>query len=406
MEELDLYLVDELLTDEERMVRDQVRAFASERLLPDIPRHWEAGTFPTEVVPEIAELGLFGITVPEEYGGAGLGAVAYGLACQELERVDSGIRSFVSVQSSLVMFPILAYGSEEQKRRWLPALASGAAIGCFGLTEPDAGSDPGGMRTRARRDGDDWVLNGQKMWITNGSIADVAVVWAKDEEDVVRGFLVETDRPGFSAPDHEHKWSLRASVTSELVLDEVRVPEANRLPEARGLRAPLSCLTEARYGIAWGGVGAAQACFLEARGYALERPVFARPLAAYQITQVKLADMASRITHGQLLSWRLGRLKEEGRATPTMVSLAKRDNVRMALDVAREARTILAANGITLEYHAGRHACNLESVLTYEGTEEVHTLVLGEYVTGIPAFRLGAEAAERRERPARTGAPS
>jgi len=406
MEELDLYLVDELLTEEERMVRDQVRAFAAERLLPEVPRHWEAGTFPTEVVPEIAELGLFGITVPEEYGGAGMGPVAYGLACQELERADSGIRSFVSVQSSLVMFPILAYGSEEQKRRWLPALASGTAIGCFGLTEPDAGSDPGGMRTRARREGDGWVLSGQKMWITNGSIADVAVVWAKDEEDVVRGFLVETDRPGFSAPDHEHKWSLRASVTSELVLDEVRVPEDNRLPEARGLRAPLSCLTEARYGIAWGGVGAAQACFQEARGYALERPVFARPLAAYQITQVKLADMASRITHGQLLSWRLGRLKEEGRATPTMVSLAKRDNVRMALDVAREARTILAANGITLEYHAGRHACNLESVLTYEGTEEVHTLVLGEHVTGIPAFRLGAETVGQRGRPTRTGAPS
>jgi len=386
-QELDFYGLDELLSEEERMVRDQVRAFVDDRVLPVVAEHFEAGTYPMELTREMAELGLFGPTVPEEYGGPGLGDVAYGLMCVELERGDSGVRSFASVQGSLVMYPILTYGSEEQKRHWLPLLASGEVIGCFGLTEPDFGSDPGGMRTRCRRDGDDWVIEGRKMWITNGTLAGLAVVWAKDEEGVVRGFLVESDRPGYSAPEQKHKWSFRCSVTSELVLEGVRVPDANRLPGAEGLRAPLSCLTQARYGIAWGVLGAAQACFDEVLRYCRERQIFAKPLAAYQITQEKLAEVATEITKGQLLAWRLGRLKEGVKMSHFQVSMAKRNNVHIALQAARTCRGLLGANGITLEYHTGRHMVNLETVLTYEGTHEIHTLILGEALTGFPAYR-------------------
>ena len=383
---LDFYALDDLFTEEERMVRDTVRSWVSERFLPGIMEHFENGTFPMDLVPELAELGVFGPTTPEEYGGAGLNSVAYGLICQELERGDSGLRSFVSVQGSLVMWPILEYGSEEQKRRWLPAMAAGKAIGCFGLTEPDAGSNPGGMRTTARRDGKDWILNGRKMWITNGTVSDVAVVWARTDEGI-RGFLVETGAKGYSAPEQKHKWSLRASVTSELVLEDVRVPDSARLPLAEGLKAPLSCLTQARYGIAWGGVGAAQACFDEALRYTKERIVFDKPVAAYQIPQAKLAEMATRITHGQLMAWRLGRLKDDGRLTPAQVSMAKRNNVHLGLEVARTCRDMLGANGISLEYQVGRHMLNLESVITYEGTHDIHTLAVGAELTGIPAFR-------------------
>jgi len=383
---LDFFELDDLFTEEERMVRDTVRAWVSERFLPGIMEHFEAGTFPMDLVPELAELGVFGPTTPEEYGGAGLNSVAYGLICQELERGDSGLRSFVSVQGSLVMWPIFAYGSEEQKRRWLPALAAGKAIGCFGLTEPDAGSNPGGMRTTGRRAGGDWILDGRKMWITNGTVSDVSVVWARTDEGI-RGFLVEKGAKGFSAPEQKHKWSLRASVTSELVLEDVRVPDSARLPGAEGLKAPLSCLTQARYGIAWGAIGAATACFDEALRYSKERIVFDKPLAAYQIPQTKFADMATRITHGQLLAWRLGRMKDDGRLNPSQVSMAKRYNVHLGLDVARICRDILGANGISLEYQVGRHMLNLESVITYEGTHDIHTLAVGAELTGIPAFR-------------------
>ncbi len=383
---LDFYDLDDLFSEEERMVRDSVRAWVSERFLPVIMEHFENGTFPMDLVPELAELGVFGPTTPEEYGGAGLNSVAYGIICQELERGDSGLRSFVSVQGSLVMWPILAYGSEEQKRRWLPAMAAGKKIGCFGLTEPDAGSNPGGMQTTARRDGDGWILNGRKMWITNGTVSDVGVVWARTPEGI-RGFLVETGTPGYSAPEQKHKWSLRASVTSELVLEDVRVPDSARLPKAEGLKAPLSCLTQARYGIAWGGIGAAQACFDEALRYTKERIVFDKPVAAYQIPQAKLADMATKITNGQLMAWRLGRLKDADRMTPAHVSMAKRNNVHLGLECARICRDMLGANGISLEYQVGRHMLNLESVITYEGTHDIHTLAVGAELTGIPAFR-------------------
>jgi len=385
--ELDFYGLQDLLTEEEIMVRDSVRDFAGERILPLMASHWEAGTFPHEIVPELGELGMLGAAIPEEYGGAGMGGVAYGLICQELERADSGVRSFASVQSALVMYPIHAFGSEEQKRAWLPRLATGEVIGCFGLTEPDFGSNPGGMRTRCRRDGDDWVIDGQKMWITNGTGCDLAVVWGRDEEGHIQGFLVEGDRPGFSAPEQKHKWSLRCSVTSELVLEGVRVPEANRLPGVDGLKSALGCLTQARYGIAWGALGAAQACFDEVLHYCLERQIFDKPLGAYQLTQAKLADMATEITKGQLLVWRLGRLKDEGKMTPQQVSMAKRNNVAAALDIARQCRGLLGANGITLEFQTGRHMCNLETVMTYEGTHEIHSLILGEAVTGLPAYR-------------------
>jgi glutaryl-CoA dehydrogenase len=383
---LDFMLLDEQFSEDERMVRDTVRSWVSERFLPLVMEHFEAGTFPHELTPELAELGVFGPTIPEEYGGAGLSSVAYGLICQELERGDSGLRSYVSVQGSLVMYPIHAFGSEEQKRHWLPLLARGEAIGCFGLTEPDAGSNPGGMLTTAVRNGGDWILNGRKMWITNGTIADVAIVWARTAEGI-RGFCLPTDLQGFSAPEQKRKWSLRASVTSELVLEDVRVPDSMRLPETSGLKNPLMCLTQARYGIAWGGVGAACSVFDEVLRYTKERVVFDKPLAGYQIPQMKLAEMATQITMAQLLALRLGRLKDEGRMTPAMVNLAKRNNVEMALKIARTGRDMLGANGISLEYQTGRHMCNLESVYTYEGTHDIHTLAIGAELTGLAAFR-------------------
>jgi glutaryl-CoA dehydrogenase len=384
--QLDFLLLDELFSEEERMVRDTVRAWVSERFMPLVMEHFEAGTFPMELRGELGELGVFGPTIPEEYGGAGLNGVTYGLICQELERGDSGLRSFVSVQGSLVMYPIHAFGSEEQKREWLPRLARGEAIGCFGLTEPDAGSNPGGMQTRAKKDGSDWILNGRKMWITNGTVSDIAVVWARTEEGI-RGFLVPKGTKGFSAPEQKHKWSLRASITSELVLDDVRLPASAMLPLSNGLKSPLSCLTQARYGITWGAVGAACAVFDEALNYVKEREVFDKPLAAYQIPQAKLAEMANQITLAQLMALRCGRLKDEGRLTPAMVNLAKRNNVRMALEQSRIARDMLGANGISLEYQTGRHMLNLESVFTYEGTHDIHTLAVGAELTGIAAFR-------------------
>ncbi|MDG1050512.1 MAG: acyl-CoA dehydrogenase family protein [Planctomycetota bacterium] len=384
--QLDFFELDDQYTEDELMVRDAVKGWVGERFLPGVMDHFEAGTFPMDLVPELAELGVFGPTTPEEYGGAGMNSVAYGLICQELERGDSGLRSFCSVQGSLVMWPINEYGSEEQKREYLPKLASGEMIGSFGLTEPDFGSNPGGMLTTARKEGDEYVLNGRKMWITNGSVSQIAIVWAK-LEGRVRGFIVPTDLPGFSAPDHNHKWSLRASITSELVLEEVRVPADAILPGVDGLRGPLSCLTQARFGIAWGALGAAHACFDETLNYQKERIVFDKPVAAYQIPQQKFANMATDITCGQMLALRLGRLKDEGRFTAPQVSMAKRNNVMMALETARTCRDMLGANGVTLEYGVGRHMLNLESVVTYEGTHDIHTLAIGAEVTGIMAYR-------------------
>ena len=385
-QQLDYVCLEDLFSEDERMVRDAVRSWVTERYLPLALEHFEAGTFPTELVPELAELGVFGPTIPAEYGGAGLNNVAAGLIYQELERGDSGLRSFVSVQGGLVMYPIHAYGSEAQKRHWLPRLASGKAVGCFGLTEPDFGSNPGGMLTTAKKDGKGYLLNGRKMWITNGTVADVAVVWAR-LDGVIRGFLVEKGTPGYTAPEQKHKFSLRASVTSELVLEDVRVPEDAILPNISGLKGPLSCLTQARYGIAWGALGAAYACFDEALSYSKSRVVFDKPLAAFQIPQKKLADMATEITKGQLLVLQLGRLKDKGTLTPAMVSMGKRNNVMMALEVSRVCRDMLGANGISLEYQTGRHMCNLESVVTYEGTHDIHTLAIGHELTGIPAYR-------------------
>ncbi len=384
--QLDFFELDDQYSEDELMVRDAVKGWVGERFLPGVMEHFEAGTFPMDLVPELAELGVFGPTTPEEYGGAGMNSVAYGLICQELERGDSGLRSFCSVQGSLVMWPINEYGSEEQKREYLPKLASGEMIGSFGLTEPDFGSNPGGMLTTARKEGDEYVLNGRKMWITNGSVSQIAIVWAK-LEGRIRGFIVPTDLPGFSAPDHNHKWSLRASITSELVLEEVRVPETAILPGVDGLRGPLSCLTQARYGIAWGALGAAHACFDETLNYQKERIVFDKPVAAYQIPQQKFANMATDITCGQMLALRLGRLKDEGRFTSPQVSMAKRNNVMLALETARTCRDMLGANGVTLEYGVGRHMLNLESVVTYEGTHDIHTLAIGAEVTGIQAYR-------------------
>jgi glutaryl-CoA dehydrogenase len=381
----DYYDVRSLLDDEERQIQDTVARWVDERALPLIPDAFDAHRFPSELVPELAEMGLLGCNL-QGYDCAGLSHVAYGLVCQELERADSGLRSFVSVQGSLVMWPILNYGSEEQKRRWLPELAAGRAIGCFGLTEPDFGSNPGGMLTTAVRKGDRWLLNGRKMWITNGTVSHVSVVWARAEEGIL-GFLVESDTPGFSAPEQKHKFSLRASITSELVLEDVLVPDACRFPNVKGLKGPLNCLTQARSGIAWGALGAAEACFDEALSYSKERIVFDKPLAGFQIPQKKLADMATQITLGQLLALRLGRLKDEKKATPAHVSMAKRNNVAIALDVARTCRDMLGANGISLEYQVGRHLCNLESVITYEGTHDIHTLAIGQELTGIQAFR-------------------
>ena len=380
----DLYNVDHLLSEEERLVRDTVHKFVQERVLPIIGEHFEAGTFPRELIPTIAELGLLGMHL-EGYGCAGLSAVCYGLACQELEAGDSGLRSFVSVQGSLAMFPIYAFGSEEQKQRWLPPMARGEVIGCFGLTEPDSGSDPGSMRTTARRDGNSYILNGTKMWITNGGLADLAVVWAK-AADGVRGFLVERGIPGFTTSDIHHKLSLRASVTSELHFEDCRVPAENMLPNVRGLRGPLSCLDEARYGIAWGATGAARACYESALDYAKTRIQFNRPIGSFQLVQQKLAIMATELVKAQLLALQLGRLKDEGLLHPVQVSVAKRNNVREALKTAREARAVLGANGITLEYPVSRHENNLESVYTYEGTDDIHTLIIGQAITGLNAF--------------------
>ncbi|WP_242909632.1 acyl-CoA dehydrogenase family protein [Actinomadura terrae] len=383
---MDVLRVDDLLTGEERMVRDTVRAFAAERVVPHVAGWFEDGTFPArELAPELGALGLLGMHL-SGYGCAGTGAVAYGVACRELEAADSGLRSFVSVQGSLAMTAIHKYGTEEQKREWLPRMAAGEALGCFGLTEPDRGSDPGDMRTRARRDGADWVLDGTKMWITNGSVADVAVVWARTDEGI-RGFLVPRGTAGFTARDVHRKLSLRASVTSELVLDGVRLPDAALLPGVRGLKGPLGCLSEARYGILWGAVGAGRSCYEAAVGYARTREQFGKPIGAFQLTQEKLAWMEVALGQAGLVALRVGRLKDAGEATPQQVSFGKLANVRAALDVAREARTVLGANGITLEYPVIRHMNNLESVLTYEGTQEVHLLTLGKAITGLDAFR-------------------
>lgn len=382
----DFYAVEELLTEEERALRDRARAFVDAEVLPIIEQHAQAMTFPRELVRGFAELGALGPTVPPAYGGLGASSVAYGLLMQEIERADSGLRSFCSVMGSLVMYPILTYGSEEQKRRWLPRLARAEAIGCFALTEPNVGSNPAAMTTRARRDGDGYVLTGHKRWSTNASEADVAVVWAVDDAGDVRGFLVETDRPGFSAPRIMDKWSLRAAITSEVVLEEVRVPASALLPGAKGLRAPLSCLTQARYGIAWGVIGAAMACYDAARQHALSREQFGRPIGGFQLVQARLADMLAGITKAQLLAWRLGRMKDAGTMRPAHVSLAKRENVRMAMEVARSARQVLGGNGVLGIYPVMRHMMNLESVVTYEGTDEVHTLVLGQEITGLNAF--------------------
>lgn len=381
---LDLYDIDAELDDEERMVRDSVRRFVDDKVMPVIQECFEQHRFPEDLIPEIAGLGLLGTSI-EGYDCAGLNSICYGLICRELERGDSGIRSFVSVQSSLVMYPIYAYGSEEQKERWLPSLAKAETVGCFGLTEAQGGSDPGNMKTRAKRDGDDWVLDGSKMWITNAPIADLAVVWAMTDEGV-RGFLVETGSPGFEAQEIEDKFSLRASSTGALFLDGVRVPKENVLPGVRGLKGPLSTLTQARYGITWGAIGAAEACLAEALGYSAERELFGRPLTHNQAIQIRLADMARRITTAQLLSLRLGRLKDAGRMRPEQVSLAKWNNVRMALDIARDARDMLGGAGISAEHAPIRHMLNLESVITYEGTETVHQLVIGKELTGVSAF--------------------
>ena len=381
---LDYYSIDELYTHEERMVRDTVRELVSTRILPGIGKHWSAGTFPHELVPVFGEMGLLGPSL-SGYGCAGASPTAYGLICQELERGDSGIRSFCSVQSSLVMFPIWKFGSEEQKQRYLPDMAAGRAIGCFGLTEPDFGSNPSGMLTTATRISGGYRLNGTKRWITNGSVAQVALVWAK-LEGTVRGFLVPTTAPGFTARDIHGKWSLRASVTSELIMEDCEVGEDTLLPGVTGMRGPLSCLTQARFGICYGAIGAAMACYDEALSYAKDRVQFSKPIAGYQLVQRKLVDMVSEITKAQLLCLRLGRLKEAERLTAGQISLAKRNNVSMARDIARDARDILGANGVTDEYQCGRHMLNLESVYTYEGTHDIHTLVVGQDVTGLAAF--------------------
>lgn len=382
---LDYVGMDALLSEEEIAIRDMVREFVREQILPEVGDWFDRGILPRDVFTELGKLGLMGAHL-EGYGCAGVNAVAYGLINQELEYGDSGLRSASSVQGSLAMYAIYRWGSDEQKDQWLPRMATGEVIGCFGLSEADAGSDPGSMRTFARRDGDDWVINGSKMWITNGSIADVAIVWAATDEGI-RGFILEKGMPGFTAPEIHKKLSLRASVTSELVFQDVRVPDANRLPEANSLRGPLSCLNEARYGIVWGVVGSGRACYEEALSYAQERIVFEKPLTSYQLTQQKLAEMVLEISRANLLALHLGRMKDEGRLRPEHVSLGKMGNARGALEIARSARSILGGNGITLEYPVIRHMNNLESVFTYEGTHEVHTLVVGGAVTGIQAFR-------------------
>jgi len=390
-EGIDFYDIDSLLSEEERMVRDTIRSWVEDRLMPIIGDAYINRRFPRELIPEMGELGVLGANLPEKYGCAGLNNVAYGIIMQELERGDSGIRSFVSVQGALVMYPIFAFGSEEHRTEWLPKLATGEAIGCFGLTEPDYGSNPAGMITTARKTDSGWLLNGAKMWITNGSMADVAVIWAQTAEigDVkgIRGFVVPTNTPGFSARDQKGKLSLLASDTSELVLQDVELPDSAMMPgSTSGLKHPLMCLTQARYGIAWGAVGAAMACFDEALSYAKQRVMFDTTIAGKQIQQVRLADMLTSITQGQLLTYRLGRMKDDGSMTPQQVSLAKRANCDMATNIAREARRLLGANGILVEYHSMRHMANLESVYTYEGTHDIHSLILGQAVTGVSAF--------------------
>jgi len=382
---LDFLRLGDGLSDEEILIRDNVRAFVREQLIPNVPEWFEQGLLPRELAGQLGALGVLGMHL-EGYGCAGASATAYGIVCQELEAGDSGLRSFVSVQGSLAMFAIWRFGSEEQKQGWLPQMAAGDAVGCFGLTEPDAGSDPGSMRTSAKRSGDDWVLNGSKMWITNGSLADVAVVWARTDEGV-RGFLVPRDTPGFTTQDIHKKLSLRASVTSELVLDDVRLPASAQLPEAEGLRAPLACLNEARFGIVFGAIGAARACYEAALEYSASRVQFGKPIAAFQLTQAKLAQMLLKVNQGALLALHLGRMKDAGKLRPEHVSFGKLANVNAALEVCREARQVLGANGITLEYPAIRHMNNLESVVTYEGTAEVHALVLGQAITGHAAYR-------------------
>ncbi len=381
---LDYMNLDSLLSEEERMIRDTVREFVTGEVLPVIEKHFRDATFPNALIPQIGDMGLLGANL-QGYGCAGLGSVAYGLIMQELERGDSGLRSFVSVQGALVMYPIHAFGSEAQKQKWLPALAKGEAIGCFGLTEPDHGSDPGRMETRAVRRGDRWVINGAKAWITNGSVADVSVVWAKTDEGI-KGFRVEKDTPGYTTRDHVGKFSLRASVTSELILQDVEVPADAILPGSGGLKSPLMCLTQARYGIAWGVTGLAMAVFDEALQYAKSRIMFAKPVAAFQLTQRKLTWMATEITKSQLLNLQVGRLKERGEATPQQVSMAKMNGCRVARECTHYAREILGANGISDEYQTGRHFCNIEAVYTYEGTDDIHTLIVGQELTGIPAF--------------------
>jgi glutaryl-CoA dehydrogenase len=383
---VDFYRIDDLLSQEELLVRDTVRRFVDEQVLPIIDKHFEEGTFPHSLVPQMASMGLFGANLPEEYGCANMNNTAYGLVMQELERGDSGLRSFVSVQGALVMYPIHEFGSDEQKRHWLPLLARGEKIGCFGLTEPDHGSDPGAMETRAEPAPGGWVLNGTKRWITNGTIADIAIVWAKAEGEI-RGFVVETNREGFQAPEIKKKLSLRASVTSDLIMDDVFIPKENLLPGTKGLRAPLSCLNQARFGIAWGAVGAASAVYECAVDYTKGRTQFDKPIASFQLVQERLAHILTEITKAQLVAWRLGRLKDEGKLHFAQTSLAKRNNVWIALEAARIARDLMGANGITLEYPVFRHMCNLESVYTYEGTHNIHTLILGEQITGFPAYK-------------------
>jgi len=382
---LDYYNIESLLSEDEKLVRNSVRDFVDDKIIPVIEKHYRDGSFPMDLVPKLGELGLFGITLPQEYGCAGMNNIAYGLVMQELERGDSGVRSFVSVQSSLVMYPIYTFGSDEQKNYWLPKLASGEKIGCFGLTEPDYGSNPGGMITRAEKISDGYRINGTKMWITNGTIADVAVLWAKLDNEV-RGFIVEKGTPGFSAPEMKGKHSLRASVTSELIFEDVIIPEHNLLPKSKGLKSPLMCLNQARYSIAWGVVGSMLACFDSALNYANSRIQFNKPISSFQLTQQKLAFMATEITKSQLLNLQLGKLKDNGEVKHTQISMAKRNNCEMALEIARTAREILGANGILDEYPVMRHSANLESVKTYEGTHEMHTLIIGEDLTGFSAF--------------------
>jgi glutaryl-CoA dehydrogenase len=384
LRDLDFYHLDELIGPEEKMARDAVRQFVQREVIPDVERHFANETFPLELIPRMAELGIFGANL-KGYGCAGMNNIAYGLIMQELEAADSGLRSFASVQSALAMYAIYSSGSEEQKQRYIPEMAKGKLIGCFGLTEPDHGSDPGGMETRARREGDGWVLNGTKRWITNGSIADVAIVWAKVDEGIT-GFIVEKGTPGFSTSDIHGKFSMRASITSELVFEDVRLGKNNHLPEARGLRGPLSCLTQARYGIAWGALGAARSCYHCALDYVKSRKQFSRPLAGYQLVQRKLVDMLTEITKGQMVCLRLGQLKDSGKMRPEHVSFAKRNNVNAALEIARMARDMLGANGIVNEYPVIRHMMNLETVNTYEGTHDIHALILGRALTGIQAF--------------------